>query len=82
MRRLLHYRLILLHYRAVITLPGDYYIIGCNRHVLCSNHQHRHGKYKESCSHSRLDRAYEGSERFVESDELLENPDLAYVFIY
>ena len=30
MRRLLHYRLILLHYRAVITLPGDYYIIGCN----------------------------------------------------
>ena len=27
---LLHYRLILLHYRVVITLTGDYYIIGCN----------------------------------------------------
>ena len=34
MRRLLHYRLILLHYRVVITLPGDYYIIGCNRPLL------------------------------------------------
>ena len=30
MRRLLHYRLILLYYRVVITLPGDYYIFGCN----------------------------------------------------
>ena len=27
---LLHYQSILLHYRAVITLTGDYYIIGCN----------------------------------------------------
>ena len=30
--RLLHYRSILLHYRAVITLTGDYYIIGCSTH--------------------------------------------------
>ena len=28
---LLHYRVMLLHYQAVITLTGDYYIIGCNR---------------------------------------------------
>ena len=33
MRRLLHYRLILLHYQAVITLICDYYIIGCNTSV-------------------------------------------------
>ena len=28
--RLLHYLVILLHYQAVITLTGDYNIIGCN----------------------------------------------------
>ena len=44
MRRLLHYRLILLHYRAVITLPGDYYIIGCNirpTYVVTAQYGHR-----------------------------------------
>ena len=40
MKRLLHYRLILLHYRAVITLPGDYYIIGCNS---CGYAEHLRG---------------------------------------
>ena len=29
-RQLLHYQALLLHYQAVITLTGDYYIIGCN----------------------------------------------------
>ena len=30
-RQLLHYQAFLLHYQSVITLTGDYYVIGCNK---------------------------------------------------
>ena len=34
---LLHYQAIVLHYQAVITLTGDYYIIGCNKRRSLTN---------------------------------------------
>ena len=36
-RQLLYYQAFLLHYQAVITLTGDYYIIGSNKYIgLCN----------------------------------------------